>query len=78
MLPKLDAEQERRRRAYRELHNIVVILSIEFALSVYLISGYLADGFTVEWIISVMAFNYTVVTIFTNWKWFRRRMTNKK
>ena len=77
MLPKLDAEQERRRRAHKELHNIVVILSIEFALAVYLVSGYLADGFTIEWIISVIAFNYVAVAILANWKWFKRRMMNK-
>lgn len=78
MLPKLSAEAERRRRAYKELHNIVVILSIEFALAVYLVSGYLADGFTIEWIISVIAFNYVAVTILANWRWFKRRMSSKR
>lgn len=78
MLPKLDAEQERRRRAYRELHNILIIVSIELALAVYLTFGYIANGFTVEWIVSVIAFNYMVIAVLSNWRWFVRRMQSKR
>ena len=78
MLPKLDAEQERRRRVFAELHNILIILSVEVAIIVYLISGCICRGFTIEWLVSVMAFNYVVVALLTNGKWFIRRLRSNK
>lgn len=78
MLPRLTAEAERRRRVFAEAHNILIILSVEVAIIVYLISGCICRGFTIEWLVSVLAFNYAVVAILTNGKWFLRKLRSNR
>ena len=73
MLPKLTAEQARRRRAFSILHDTAIFVSAEIALAVYLVSGYVCDSFTIGWVINVLAFNYVAIVVLRNWGWITRR-----
>jgi len=78
MLPKLTAEQARRRRAFSILHDTAIFVSAEIALAIYLVSGYVCDSFTIGWVINVLAFNYLAIVVLSNLEWFRRRRKRSK
>ena len=78
MLPRLTAEQQRRRRAFSILHDTAIFVSAEMALAVYLVSGYVCDSFTIGWAINVLAFNYVAIVVLRNWGWITRKGNRRK
>lgn len=78
MLPKLTAEQKRRRRAFAKLHNIIVMFSIEVAVAVYMVTKALYSNSPTAWFVGVLTSNYIVVVLMLNRHWFAKKLMGGK